>query len=648
MFTRRRIIILIIGFILIASAFTPLLVFAEEKDLSIQLSGMFGEAVSGLPEYIARVYNYAIALAVSLSIFMLMWGGFKWITAAGDRGKISSAQSTITDAVIGLVLALGAYVILNTINPAILSLKMPEIKPVARQTWGGTGCKEQLEDCPAGQTPINCQCVDVENLQVGGWCLVGDLSAGDAKCAKECQGCTCNPPPSVTCIELLAGAAADVSLAAIGGAMFIEPASFGKFVISAKKAGATAAKVFYKGGKLFFKIPGTKTMSGITFAVIGGAEICRETSEICEATTEEMAKSIGLSQLEDAVKKVIANLQGTLGSCYAVAEGSVEAGGFCGKDSNCQSNICVPFDPEVFKKKFEAKQKDWCDRFFDAKTKYLSKLGFAGKAYDWTTNVLKDVVATVTGSVGDLAKVVIGCGECGTILGNMGVCSSGEVGGSCWAEKDEEGKEVIFGCKKGLKCLVSGGSTAFLGRAMKACSDGREGSSCERNEDCQKGLSCFDFGHGIKKCESANRGWQRYPCVDNGGCVEDNFPPKSTEVKNIRGEIALVHCIKVSGAGSAGLPDYTAKKFMDHNQGKTGRCGRGGQEYGDPCFKVGYTSIPGGSPPPGECRRGLECALRMESGMVRRYTIEDQKEGWWGLCCQKKGGNYICGSPSAK
>jgi hypothetical protein len=103
----------------------------------IQVEG--GEiSVPWLAQYIAGVYKYGVALAASLTILMIMIGGFLWITAAGDAGKISRAKSLIIDAVIGLILAVGSYVILYTINPDLVAFKALQISLVKREPFGET------------------------------------------------------------------------------------------------------------------------------------------------------------------------------------------------------------------------------------------------------------------------------------------------------------------------------------------------------------------------------------------------------------------------------------------------------------------------------------------------------------------------------
>ena len=109
--------------------------------------------VPWLAEYIAGIYKYAIALAVSLAIFMVMVGGFLWITAAGDKGKIGKATEIITDAVVGLILAVGSYLILYTINPDLVSFEALKVKMVEAVPWepvSGLGAAEDVVGQPAG------------------------------------------------------------------------------------------------------------------------------------------------------------------------------------------------------------------------------------------------------------------------------------------------------------------------------------------------------------------------------------------------------------------------------------------------------------------------------------------------------------------
>ena len=80
--------------------------------------------VSGFPHYVTSIYQLFIGVVGILAVIMIMLGGFQWLLAAGNAQKISGAKTTIISAVMGLVLALGSYAILNFLNPRIWDLKL--------------------------------------------------------------------------------------------------------------------------------------------------------------------------------------------------------------------------------------------------------------------------------------------------------------------------------------------------------------------------------------------------------------------------------------------------------------------------------------------------------------------------------------------
>ncbi len=89
--------------------------FVKDSPMNIN-SGSLGQ-------YIIAIYNYGIGLVSVLAVVMIMFGGYKRIFAAGNAGAIGEANSTIISALVGLVLALGSFMLLNTINPALTTFK---------------------------------------------------------------------------------------------------------------------------------------------------------------------------------------------------------------------------------------------------------------------------------------------------------------------------------------------------------------------------------------------------------------------------------------------------------------------------------------------------------------------------------------------
>jgi hypothetical protein len=87
-----------------------------------------------LAQYIQGIYIYVMGAVGILAIAMLIWGGTKWISAGGNSELVSSAKKNITNAIVGLVLAFGSYLILSTINPSLVNLSSLHINFVTRIT----------------------------------------------------------------------------------------------------------------------------------------------------------------------------------------------------------------------------------------------------------------------------------------------------------------------------------------------------------------------------------------------------------------------------------------------------------------------------------------------------------------------------------
>lgn len=62
------------------------------------------------------VIDYAIRLAIVLSVIVLIIGGYRYMTAYGATEKQDAARKTITYAGIGLIISLTAYAIITIIT----------------------------------------------------------------------------------------------------------------------------------------------------------------------------------------------------------------------------------------------------------------------------------------------------------------------------------------------------------------------------------------------------------------------------------------------------------------------------------------------------------------------------------------------------
>jgi hypothetical protein len=104
-----------------------------------------------ITEYIPQVLRLVIALAGAMAVIMLIFAGFQYISSEGF-GKKSDAKEKIQNALLGLLLVIGSYSILYTINPDLLTLNL-NINPVHRGTPLESETPENLPPAPPGPTP---------------------------------------------------------------------------------------------------------------------------------------------------------------------------------------------------------------------------------------------------------------------------------------------------------------------------------------------------------------------------------------------------------------------------------------------------------------------------------------------------------------
>ncbi|KKS35323.1 MAG: hypothetical protein UU95_C0002G0029 [Parcubacteria group bacterium GW2011_GWC2_42_12] len=109
-----------------------------EKDFAPGGSYKFdpNDSTAPIAKYIRAIYNYAIGIIGILAAVVLMVGGVLWIVAGGNATQIGEAKAYIGAALTGLVLALTSYLILSTVNPALVNLQITKIPGVAEQVNG--------------------------------------------------------------------------------------------------------------------------------------------------------------------------------------------------------------------------------------------------------------------------------------------------------------------------------------------------------------------------------------------------------------------------------------------------------------------------------------------------------------------------------
>ncbi|MFH1346954.1 MAG: hypothetical protein ABIH10_01750 [Spirochaetota bacterium] len=121
------------AFILIFAVFivfsAPVGLFAETSSTpsSINLEYKYPWADATSPaDFISRFYGIALGVVGGAALGVLVYGAVLW-TVSGAVSTKQDAIEWIWAAIWGIILLLGAYLILNTINPDLVNLKDPLI-----------------------------------------------------------------------------------------------------------------------------------------------------------------------------------------------------------------------------------------------------------------------------------------------------------------------------------------------------------------------------------------------------------------------------------------------------------------------------------------------------------------------------------------
>lgn len=160
-------------------ATTPIAFAADIKpvtlDLQMPIPGMQGRTIElchagadnelncdGIATYIARLYTWLIVAGSILAVLYIMIGGLQYLTAGGS-GRGQQGQKMMTDALAGLALLLGSYVILYTINPAFVQKQTLELSLIGHQDAVLETIQSKGEENSGGTTSI-----DTSSLPSGG------------------------------------------------------------------------------------------------------------------------------------------------------------------------------------------------------------------------------------------------------------------------------------------------------------------------------------------------------------------------------------------------------------------------------------------------------------------------------------------------
>ena len=79
-------------------------------------AGLPSGGLNTLSKSIGSAITLMLIIAVILSLIYLILGGIAWINSGGDKSKVAAARSRLTFAIVGLIIALCSFLIVDVIG----------------------------------------------------------------------------------------------------------------------------------------------------------------------------------------------------------------------------------------------------------------------------------------------------------------------------------------------------------------------------------------------------------------------------------------------------------------------------------------------------------------------------------------------------
>lgn len=188
-------------------------------------------APENVGDYFNIIFKIAIGLCAVLAVIMIVIGGIQYMGNESIFGK-TEAKSRIAAAILGLIIALGAYALLNTINPDLLGGGGVTIKQVSAEIedeqesvpWNEyTQGSSSNKNCPEGYGDVSTPWGDNQHKKINvcktilsktnemvlaakkdGLLLTGSGSRSYERQQKHWSDHNCKPPGSTNCSKIVA------------------------------------------------------------------------------------------------------------------------------------------------------------------------------------------------------------------------------------------------------------------------------------------------------------------------------------------------------------------------------------------------------------------------------------------------------------
>ena len=122
----------ILFLLLLVFSFSSLsFVFADDTGLETTYPAIGGQPGlsddATLPEYVKYIFQVSLIIVALASFAVLIYGGFVFLTSGNSPTAHNEGKNWLLSGILGLIIALCSYLILNAINPDILKIRFNDL-----------------------------------------------------------------------------------------------------------------------------------------------------------------------------------------------------------------------------------------------------------------------------------------------------------------------------------------------------------------------------------------------------------------------------------------------------------------------------------------------------------------------------------------
>lgn len=122
-------------YLAVAGLALPLLAGAALEIDFPQISGVKPTDNFGPGNWVNYFFVFGLGVVGLAILGTAIYAGILYLTAGDNSGKVTEAKDRLWGALIGLVILMGSYIILRTINPQLVDIKNPQIDFYIESRW---------------------------------------------------------------------------------------------------------------------------------------------------------------------------------------------------------------------------------------------------------------------------------------------------------------------------------------------------------------------------------------------------------------------------------------------------------------------------------------------------------------------------------